>query len=225
MGKSKKKEKGVTKTLVHLFDIDGVLVDNTDLDDWMLGIRTDYDLYHEIVRHRQPLDNEATKQLDRVDIHGGPLIFYTGRSERYRDLTMEWLEEIFNIARMSDVSLWMRPDDADGLSAAQLKLNLVAAISVTHPEYYKYIVWEDDPSVVNALFKWESFAEKIHEVHFLPGFPAAPPEEINQKERITKLVLERLQDVYWDKLIDVQWDSLQQAAAIAAEEIYQELRA
>jgi len=97
-----------------LFDIDGCI----SSCEWRSRIAKDkkYDLFHSLSIYDEPIDS-VTTGLKRLHTIGCEIHLITGRTEKYRQITMSWLAK-YGIPYHS---LYMRPDD-DFRKASKLKM-------------------------------------------------------------------------------------------------------
>lgn len=111
--------------LCAIFDIDGTLADNRERVHAIMGTSTDYDTYQVWPPEKWDLfyaglheDKPIVKMVQHARYLTLPILFFTGRKERGRAATWEWLQAwVFNRTIMMTGTcasrLHMRRDDDD----------------------------------------------------------------------------------------------------------------
>jgi phosphoglycolate phosphatase-like HAD superfamily hydrolase len=102
---------------VILVDIDHTIA-NAFWRDSMIGV-SEWDYYHSEGKHDRPFRN-VVKLINSLYMAGYEIVAITGRSEKFRKLTMDWF--INNEVDIEEIL--MRPDDCF-LKNAEMKLKLI----------------------------------------------------------------------------------------------------
>lgn len=105
------------KERVYIFDIDGVLADCSHRLHFIQKEPQDWDgFYSNMDKDKAILPNKETLRNLRNALHGYPtkgILFVTGRTEKYRQLTMSWLKENIwgRFGELSSDMLFMRKNN------------------------------------------------------------------------------------------------------------------
>ena len=95
------------KTII--FDIDGTLADIQHRTHFVTGKKKDFDAFNEAMIDDVP--NEPIVRLhDALEYFGFQIVYVTGRLERYREVTTNFLRDISRYERL-ELHLHMRPED------------------------------------------------------------------------------------------------------------------
>ncbi len=90
---------------IILCDIDGTVADNSHRQHFLEG-KKDWDGFFDALDLDKPIYEIINKMNDEHN-QGREIIFLTGRPERYRDSTENWLKQYFNFP----LRVVMRPND------------------------------------------------------------------------------------------------------------------
>ena len=90
---------------IILCDIDGTVADNSHRQHFLEG-KKDWDGFFDALDLDKPIYEIINKMNDEHN-QGREIIFLTGRPERYRDPTENWLKQYFNFP----LRVVMRPND------------------------------------------------------------------------------------------------------------------
>ena len=90
---------------IILCDIDGTVADNSHRQHFLEG-KKDWDGFFDALDLDEPIYEIINKMNDEHN-QGREIIFLTGRPERYRDSTENWLKQYFNFP----LRVVMRPND------------------------------------------------------------------------------------------------------------------
>tara|TARA_B100001540_G_C15736048_1_gene609957 strand:- start:815 stop:1252 length:438 start_codon:yes stop_codon:yes gene_type:complete len=90
---------------IILCDIDGTVADNSHRQHFLEG-KKDWDGFFDALDLDEPIYEIINKMNDEHN-QGREIIFLTGRPERYRDPTENWLKQYFNFP----LRVVMRPND------------------------------------------------------------------------------------------------------------------
>ena len=90
---------------IILCDIDGTVADNSHRQHFLEG-KKDWDDFFDALDLDEPIYEIINKMNDEHN-QGREIIFLTGRPERYRDPTENWLKQYFNFP----LRVVMRPND------------------------------------------------------------------------------------------------------------------
>jgi hypothetical protein len=121
-------------------DLDGTLCDTQWRE--VHAQRRDWNAFHAGMVQDSP--SAAVLLVVRSFIsHGVPVVYFTGRPERYRAATTEWLEHHF----VDSAHLYMRPDE-DKRTDAELKAAQYQQFKDACPDLVLMFVMEDRDRVV-----------------------------------------------------------------------------
>jgi len=139
-----------------VFDLDGVLVDVKEYAELYLGEKKDWKSYFAHTLDFKPI--EPMVELVRTFMSGQgyhKIYFATGRPESNRELTEVWLRGLVLRGRFLHNSFLLMRANNDSRSAVDLKL-----------EYFEEakadLIFEDDPSVVEAALKKGYLVVQVH---------------------------------------------------------------
>lgn len=126
-----------------IFDMDGTLADTGDLQRAIDAGDPDYDAYHEKARNAEPLlwTVDAARRWESAEFD---VLIVTARSEKYRDVTRDWLYR--NRVRYSE--LLMR-DFGDTRPDAEVKQDILRDVQTLYKVWRAY----DDNASVAAMFE------------------------------------------------------------------------
>lgn len=111
-------------------DIDGVIADCDHRLHYVKQEKKDYDsFYKEVVNDAPMVDNDFIDQVEKR--YQGRVVFVTGRPERTRKDTNEWLEKHYGVKPYSHTMLMRQ--DKDHRKSEELKAELVAEFASTYP--------------------------------------------------------------------------------------------
>lgn len=135
----------MTSVQAYCFDLDGSLVDNTHfLHDWAVRKRTDYDEFHRLTRVCKP-KMEILAELHKAWDAGYDIYLVTARGEKYRELTLSWLDE----HGVTFHGLWMRPHENDEPDHV-VKFEIIDDLTRRGVDFIH--AFEDNPKMI-ALFE------------------------------------------------------------------------
>lgn len=97
-----------------IFDIDGTLADVEHRRRFVDGTtgKKDFKTFYEHMVNDTPLTT-TIGLCNMLQLHGWPIIFCTGRPERYRVITEKWLKNMGILAPVDTTTLYMRPEGQD----------------------------------------------------------------------------------------------------------------
>ena len=155
------------KNAIYVFDIDGTLADCThrlDLIDRRIHPREkdrDYNRFFEELNNDAPIEYmvDLCRTLISVDLESGnfgSVVFLTGRPERTREATVDWLNDYNLTCTISDdpdrdaVDNLIMRDDGDNRPSEICKRDLIHDY-FTHDELKSAIFFEDAPDNVEMM--------------------------------------------------------------------------
>lgn len=135
-----------------VFDLDGTLSDDSwrshlveaTIDAEGNPLRRDWDKYHSESKHDMPIDAMVATYKAYME-HGFGIIILTGRPNKFRQQTIEWLRE----HRIYYHMLLMRPDN-DYTPSGKLKVRMLRDFGLTPKRVM--LVFDNDERVVNELY-------------------------------------------------------------------------
>lgn len=151
--------------MISVFDLDGTVADASNRLHYIKGKRRDWNKFFEEIPHDPPFNSmiELVRTFARDPL--STVIFQTGRPEKYRQLTIDWLRTHGIIPEMFG-ALLMRPDN-DHSRNVDIKMGFVEYILDRYPD--QEILWfEDSPAVVQMVNKQGILAlsaEHFHQAH------------------------------------------------------------
>jgi len=125
----------------YIFDIDDTLSDSSHREHLINGETKYWDLYYGGLIYDPPM-RSTVAILKALDEAGHRIILCTGRPERYRDLTVQWLQT-------HDIpadALYMRQKSEQYLRNAEIKRILL--LQIISDGYVPEAVFEDNPHSV-----------------------------------------------------------------------------
>lgn len=125
---------------IVIIDLDGTLCDTTHRDHLISGAGTDWDAFHSELHNDKPYE-ETVKFIEAMNNLGMTIIALTGRMEKFRKQTVDWL--IKHEILIDD--LWMRGND-DYRKAFEIKRERIINIKDSI-----LVVLDDNDKVVEAL--------------------------------------------------------------------------
>jgi len=128
--------------MLILIDIDGTISDSRWRDD--LAESRQWDAFHSQLIHDPPV-KPMLKLLSTLSDCGVFLVGITGRPERYRQATMEWM--LTHGVQLDE--LWMREDD-NYSKAADLKPKIAEIIMQEH-SYEEVLFIDDNEDICTAM--------------------------------------------------------------------------
>lgn len=142
---------------VWVFDIDNTLANVHHRWEHLKGEMKDWDSFFA----KQHLDEPYQAVLDVLhalanDRSGDEIIVVTGRDERFRQVSLGWLNR--HVGRFSNENLYMRPggnrEDDD-----KLKVNIIKNWLQRHPNYTVGGIFEDRHRIIDAFREegWYTF--------------------------------------------------------------------
>jgi len=129
--------------MLILIDIDGTISDERWRND--LAQARQWDDYHMRLVDDPPI-KPILSLLTTLGGGGAYIIGITGRPERYRQATLDWMLK-YNV---SLDELWMRPDD-DYSKAAELKPKLAALIATEYDKVTDVVFIDDNEDICAAM--------------------------------------------------------------------------
>jgi uncharacterized HAD superfamily protein len=142
-----------------ILDVDGTLCDVEDIRHYVMGESKDFDSFHKASLFCPPV---VWVQSLAANITGVTKIVVTGRSERYRKTTTDWLHK--HEIRASH--LWMRKDH-DQRKDFEVKKEILD--NHIAPYYDVIFAVDDNPNVIQL---WQSHGIPVIVV---PGWPEGEP--------------------------------------------------
>lgn len=138
----------------YIFDIDDTLSNSSHRDHLLHGPNKDWELYYNLLVEDPPIASSVAI-LKALDAAGHRIILCTGRPERYRNLTIQWLQ-LHNIPAND---LYMRQRSEEYLRNYQIKRILLDCIR--SDGYYPEAVFEDNPLSVEM---WKAVGLQVFQV-------------------------------------------------------------
>jgi phosphoglycolate phosphatase-like HAD superfamily hydrolase len=143
---------------MYIFDIDGTLADPSQRLHHIIGHPKDWDSYDALAHTDKPIDPMIT--LAQVLFHNGfEIMLLTGRSERVRKATEDWLME----HGVDYDFLIMRPE-GDRREDTVVKMENLHEFLEENPEYKIETIFEDRKRLAEA-FRQEGY----HVCHVAEG--------------------------------------------------------
>jgi len=149
-------------SIVFVVDIDGTVADTMgrirDLEQrtgsalmtgW--GDKETNEFLEPSIMMRDPIINGANRLLDIISSFGATLAFFTGRSERSREQTKQWLTSKLSIP--TETPLFMRPDD-DYRPTHVCKTDMIERQLLPAYPDSKFIFLEDDAESLKSFSKY-----------------------------------------------------------------------
>lgn len=127
-----------------LFDIDGVLANDTHRVEFALAREWDDYFRHDRVEADEVWP-EGRDALDAEVARGDALAYLTGRREDLRTVTEKWLAE----HNFPQAPLYMRPINVK-VPLANLKTDVISQILATGV-YSSVVLYDDDPEVIRLV--------------------------------------------------------------------------
>ena len=129
--------------MILILDIDGTLADASHREHFAED--EDWDSFFELeaVAEDEPIEEAQQALPDLMDL-GYEVLFITGRPERTRDVTVQWLETHFDVSPSKD-ELYMRPD-GDTSHGSDYKRNIVEGL-----DDEDMIIIDDDPYILSMF--------------------------------------------------------------------------
>lgn len=133
---------------VWIFDVDGTLADNFHRVKHLThSVKKDWDAFF-AEQHKDSPFEAVFDVMASLHATGHKVIVITARDERFRDITLSWINEHSRISISND-DLYMRKDgdrrDDDGI-----KLEIIDEILKENPDYKVMGVFEDRHRVIDA---------------------------------------------------------------------------
>lgn len=144
------------KTNAVIFDLDGTLCNCSHRRHFVESNPKDWDAFYESISQDEVNENVAYVSALYQRIHH-KILFVTGRPERYRKETCDWLERMMDLDTY-DYKLFMRPD-GDHQPDHELKKKIYQEI--IEPRYNVSLVLDDRDSVVKM---WRSLGLECWQV-------------------------------------------------------------
>ena len=135
-----------------VFDIDGVLADNSHRMHHITGPKRDWDAYYAGIPDDKPIPG-IIQTLKGLRLRGEHIIFVTGRPEEHREATSAWLAR-HAYSRVSVHNLFMRPTGVY-LPNDVMKNNIALGLKM---EFNIRMVFEDDP---RSIEMWKRHADVV----------------------------------------------------------------
>lgn len=130
----------------YIFDIDGTLADCSQRLHFIQQEKRDWDNFYNAMVNDKPIP-DVQGVLFRLSDSGAKILFVTGRPEKYRKQTVEWLKR-FTVINLDDIDkfLYMRKDGdhrEDYIVKREIYENMIK------DNFYIYGVFEDREQCVN----------------------------------------------------------------------------
>lgn len=133
---------------VYVFDIDNTISNTDHRTHFLRDGKKDWDQFFAL----QHLDEPYTAVLDVMHSlarTGAHCIIITGRLEKHRDVTMEWLTEHYD-GVMLESNLYMRPTN-DRTDDDELKFNLVKRLELENPDWKIMAIFDDRHRIIDKF--------------------------------------------------------------------------
>jgi hypothetical protein len=164
-------EAGIVDALLRgkkyvIFDLDNCIADDEhriNLIDWNKSGSERYEAYHAAHIQDRCVQDHFPQFLKEVEP-----IFITGRPEKYRQTTLDWLEENGVLLNAASHSLWMRPNGCE-YDSVRLKLNVIKHLEHAHgilPS--EIVVAYDDREDVVAMYNAHGVNAEVLAIHDTP---------------------------------------------------------
>lgn len=144
---------GLSEAIV--VDLDGTLVDVSDLRDWVTGKRKDYHQFHTLAEFAPPIP-ETVKAVQAAWDRGLTVLLVTARQDKYRGGTLRWL----NKHNVPFDRLFMRKEK-DFRPDYDIKEEILLQ---DLKDYNIVEAWDDNPHVIKL---WDTHGISVHVV---PGW-------------------------------------------------------
>ncbi len=136
-----------------IFDIDGTLANIDHRAHFVEGSNPDWDRFYESMYRDDPIESgvmilQALDQYIKQHDLSIEIFLFTGRPERYREITQKWFRDNTNIdSSIYFSNLWMRPNDNFDPDV-ELKMDWYEILSDNGYDFV--MVFDDRKSVVDA---------------------------------------------------------------------------
>ena len=143
---------------IIICDIDGTIANIDHRRPHVMGKKKDYKSFYAKQSEDTLIETTADILTAITLCDGYPLIFVSGRPEKYRKLTERWLEEKLSKHVLMVIGLLMRPDDdnrSDAIVKEEIYLNQIK------PHYSVFMVLDDRNKVVEM---WRKHGLVCHQV-------------------------------------------------------------
>jgi uncharacterized HAD superfamily protein len=138
----------------YIFDIDDTLSDSSERDHYLRAPNKNWDSYYSELVNDNPILS-AVEVLKALYAAEHRIILCTGRPERYRNLTVQWLQT----HNVPADALYMRQKSEQYLRNAEIKRILLAQI--IQDGYSPKAVFEDNPHSVEM---WREAGLQVFQV-------------------------------------------------------------
>lgn len=133
----------------YLMDVDGTVADAAHRLHYIQNKPKNWPAFFDAAKDDAPI--EHMRPLVQVLLFLGCVVYVSGRPERLRDLTQDWLRQhSFNLSKTEPVRLYMRPD-GDFREDSIVKFELLQQIRADG--YFPQMAFDDRTRVVNM---WRS---------------------------------------------------------------------
>lgn len=129
-----------------IFDVDGTMANDEHRKHHLLGDKREWDEFFSKQHLDEPYEAVLTV-LDALKAQGHKCIVITGRDERHREATLEWIMQHHD-GNFSSDDLYMRPKD-DRRNDDLIKEEILERILTENPNYVVQGVFEDRHRVVD----------------------------------------------------------------------------
>jgi len=126
--------------MTYVFDLDGTLADSRHRDQFAQS--GEWDTFHSLAYIDKP--RKDIEKLYRILSKTGDMTILTGRTEKYRDPTIEWLLR-FDF-KYPDLNLIMRPD-GNFMKSPEWKLGVISGMKDVK------MVFDDRKDIVTKLLE------------------------------------------------------------------------
>lgn len=138
---------GLDKTPVTIIDIDGTIADETHRNH--LAVNKDWDTYFSLIPQDKPLYENWSKVTLSCSKTNSRKIFLTGRPERTRKDTEDWLNLHYRLGHEEELIVIMRPDN-NRKPAHEFKRSVMEKVFKPHNTPVK-MVFEDNQQNVDMF--------------------------------------------------------------------------
>lgn len=130
-----------------IFDIDGTLSDNEHRMHHIMEGNRDWDTFFSLQYKDEPFD-AVMEIFDTLSAAGHKCVIITARCERFRDVTLEWLNK-HHKGTVKSEDVYMRPLN-DRTDDDKIKIDILNKILYDNVQYRVMGIFEDRHRIIDA---------------------------------------------------------------------------
>jgi hypothetical protein len=130
-----------------IFDIDGTLSDNEHRMHYIMEENRDWDTFFSLQDKDEPF-GAVMEIFDTLSAAGHKCVIITARCERFRDVTLEWLNK-HHEGTIKSKDVYMRPLN-DRTDDDKIKIDILNKILYDNPQYRVMGIFEDRHRIIDA---------------------------------------------------------------------------